>query len=102
MPVEPVCRPQRAVAAERYPFRTQELHLWLLQLRPDPVHGHPAAEEVASRRHRPSSIWFKPLKSSPREKPGPVGFQVTYPADDGVSGSLRHYNLMLADRISEW
>jgi hypothetical protein len=41
---------QRTPAAERYPFRTQELHLWLLQLRPDPVHGHLAAEEVASYR----------------------------------------------------
>lgn len=35
---------------ERHPFRTQESHLWLLQLRPDPVHGHLAAEEVASHR----------------------------------------------------
>jgi len=38
---------RKKTAAERYPFRTQEFHLWLLQLRPDPVHGHLAAEEVA-------------------------------------------------------
>ncbi len=40
----------KIAAVERHPFRTQESHLWLLQLRPDPVHGHPAAEEVASHR----------------------------------------------------